>query len=302
MESKRILLTGGAGFIGYSLYKALSSHYEMIVIDKKNKDGVFNKESINYIKGDLSEQKTFEKVKDKVDIMLHFGSHSSIISFKDHMIDKSTEVFRAFLNVLEFGKKMKIEKLVYPSSGTVYGGVSTSVEKILRPTNIYGAMKLIHEILAAQYDHEFSTIGLRIFMGYGPGEETKNEIASPVFQFLKEMLTGKSPIIWGDGRQNRDLVFIDDIKEIVSNILLQDITTPHLDVGSGVSTSFLDIVDIINQVLHTNISPTFVSKPKGYLEESKANPYLALNILGKPFVRPKEGISRFANYLQTIAK
>lgn len=296
MESKVILLTGGLGFIGSNVYNKIANNNEVIIFDKiqNNRQNDVKK---NFILGDVSNFNDLEKIKDNVDVILHFGSFPSIISYQTGMIEKAVESFKGFLNILEFGKRKNIEKFIYPSSGTVYGGISNTSSNLLTPKNIYGEIKLIHESLANYYKDSFKTIGLRIFMGYGPGEENKDNIASPVYLFLSKMIKGQSPIVWGNGTQSRDLIYISDIVDLISILIKNDVDLSHLDVGSGISTTFNEIISMINDILSKQIEPEYVKKPENYLEITKADPTEFIKILQRPLTPSKEGIQKFKSYL-----
>ncbi|OWP54423.1 MAG: hypothetical protein B2I18_03900 [Cuniculiplasma sp. C_DKE] len=290
-------MTGGLGFIASNVYKKIADHNEVIIFDRIQSKRQSDRED-NFVLGDVSNFNDLDKIKGNVDVILHFGSYPSIISYQTGMIEKAVESFKGFLNVLEFGKKKNIEKLIYPSSGTVYGGISNNSSSMLTPKNIYGEMKLIHESLANYYKDSFKSIGLRIFMGYGPGEEIKGNIASPVYLFLSKMMKGESPIVWGKGDQSRDLIYIDDIVDLISILIKNDINLSHIDIGSGVSTTFNEIISIINDVLSTEIEPEYVKKPENYLDVTKANPTDFLRILGKELTNPRKGFEMFRDYLE----
>ena len=297
MESKVILITGGAGFIGSNVYRQIVDNNQVLIFDRVQNNMPENIGS-NFILGDVSNFNDLEKIKGGVDIILHFGSYPSIISYQTGMIEKAVESFKGFMNILEFGKKKNIEKLIYPSSGTVYGGISNNSQFQLSPKNIYGEMKLIHESLANYYKDNFKSNGLRIFMGYGPGEEKKEDIASPVYLFLSKMMKGENPVVWGNGNQSRDLVYIDDIVELISILIKKDVNLSHIDVGSGVNTTFNEIISIINDVLETQIKAEYVQKPENYLEVTKADPTDFMKILGRNLIDPKKGIEKFRDYLE----
>ena len=106
----------------------------------------------------------------------------------------------------------------------------------------------------------------RIFTGFGPREELKGELASVVYHFLSEMMAGRSPVIWGDGEQTRDFVYIDDI---IDNILLDfQFDTGIKEIGTGISYSLNTVVNMINLYLGTDIQPEHIDKPQQYIENT----------------------------------
>lgn len=185
-------------------------------------------------------------------ILFHFASPSSNIIFNNAQDYCIEETIISFLNVIRFCREHKI-KLIYPSSATVY----------CYDRNNYANTKASLECIHQAYGGDM--LGLRIFAGYGVGEEHKGEYSSIVYQFCQKMLKGERPIIFGDGTQTRDFIYISDI---VDTILCNTSKQGFIDVGTGVSTSFNDIVKIINDQLNTNIEPIYKNKPNKYVQDT----------------------------------
>jgi UDP-glucose 4-epimerase len=154
-----------------------------------------------------------------LDFIFHFGAPSSVILFNKDLEGMFCKTVSGFLNVMEVAVKTKCRKVVYPSSGSVYGEVPPpqSEDAVPKPVNLYGIAKLTCERIADYYSRSrgIKSVGLRIFAGYGPSEDHKGDIASPVTIFLKSILKGENPIVFGDGTQSRDFVYIDDVVEAI---------------------------------------------------------------------------------------
>lgn len=150
------------------------------------------------------------------------------------------------------------EYLVFPSSATVYNKntayarVKSALEDLFLASGVPG-------------------LCLRISAGYGPGEAHKGQFASVVYQWTKQMMNGESPVIYGDGSQTRDFVYEDDIADTIAQWAWEGKTGIH-DIGTGVNTSFNQLVEYINTVLETHIEPIYVPKPANYVPETKVNP------------------------------
>jgi len=194
---------------------------------------------------------TYEELRPDVDYVFLFGSPSSNNWFNHALSYSVRETIENFISVAEFCKEHEI-KLIYPSSGTVYQGDTA-----------YAKTKKILEGLAEIYD--IGALGLRIFAGYGVGEGHKKGYSSVVYEFVQEMKAGRSPVIWGDGEQTRDFIYIDDI---IDNIILNLDKTGVIDIGTGCGDSINDLVMLINHKLGTNIKPKFIDKPESYIENS----------------------------------
>jgi nucleoside-diphosphate-sugar epimerase len=193
----------------------------------------------------------FNYVRKDVDVIFWFAAPSSQVLFHQAPEYCTNETLDNMMNLLEFCSDNNI-KLVYPSSATVYN-----------LNNDYAKCKAEVESLANKHEYK-NVLGLRIFAGYGD-EWHKGEYASVVFQFCKMMKQGKRPIILGDGTQTRDFIYVEDI---VDNILLNIDKTGIIDIGSGISTSFNDLVKIINEELGTNIQPIYIDKPSDYIQDT----------------------------------
>jgi len=274
MKNKSILLTGGFGFIGKQLTNEL--------VKKKCKVTIFDKlryvpnqlkdlKEIKVITGDCKDKNLEKKIKGDFDYIFHFGAPSSIIQFKNREYDRLGDTILGFLNIIKLAEKLSIDKLVYPSSGSVYGhSMPPQKEKNeLLTTNLYGVGKIACENIASVYN-KVNSVGLRIFAGYGPGEEHKKNYASLIALFLKSISKNKSPLVFGNGKQSRDFVYIDDIVKCI--ICAAEIKTPRiLNVGSGKSHTFIEVIEKINKQLKTDIKPNFVEKPVNYLENTQAS-------------------------------
>ena len=195
--------------------------------------------------------KIYSELRPDVDYVFLFGSPSSDHWFKQASDYSIQETLGNLMRVAGFCNTYGI-KLIYPSSGTIYNPVTT-----------YSKTKLASEVVAMIYNDNF--LGLRIFAGYGVGEGHKKEYASVVYQFIKNIKKGESPVIWGDGKQTRDFIYIDDIVEtIISNLDKEGV----FDIGTGENHSLNQVVKLINKNLKTNINPIYIPKPPNYLNHT----------------------------------
>jgi nucleoside-diphosphate-sugar epimerase len=297
METKNILITGVGGFIGYNLLKRITPRHHVIAIDKMDIPMETTVKPDFIVKGDLSNPNTFDLIKERIDVIYHFGSISSIRQYEGNLLPGSVDTLSSFINVMEFARKNQVSSVIYPSSGTVYGNTSSSVERKISPVNIYGAMKYSSELIANLYANYFQTIGLRIFMGYGDGEERKGDFASPVYLFMEKILRDQQPVVWGDGTQSRDLIYIDDIVEILDKCLSIKNENLVFDVGTGHRTNFISIIDQVNEITNKNIKPIFVPRPNNYLETTTADPRFMIELLGRNPINSAAGIRKFYDYL-----
>lgn len=183
----------------------------------------------------------------------YFGAPSSGILFDEDISLCMRETIGHFISLLDRCKRTG-EYLIYPSSATV-----------INKNTSYARCKAILEELHLAYG--VPALGLRIAAGYGPGESHKGEYASVIYQWCQQMRKGERPVIFGDGTQTRDFIYIDDIVDNIERLARKQ-TMGIVEIGTGVNTSFNEVVATINKVLGTNIKPVYVPKPGFYVEET----------------------------------
>ena len=295
MESKKVLVLGGSGFIGSKITELSLRQNETTVIDIMEPSV---KDSAMFVKGDVTQSKTFEKLKEKFDVIFDFASPSSMRLYDLSPISLPTDTVRGFLNILEYSRKTNVSNLIFPSSCTVYGNTAGDVKKAIDPLNVYASLKYFYESMGKVYSKFFKTTALRIFMGYGPGEEGKKQIGSPIFLFIDDIMNNRNPEIWGDGKQSRDVVYIDDIAEVAVKSINQDSSWKVFDVGTGISISFNDIISVISEVTGKDVKPKYVRpRASGYQNVTKADPSEFIGILGHDPIQAKRGIKLFFEHL-----
>lgn len=296
--SKSVLVTGGCGFIGKALCSVLLRQgYEVVIvdIDTSSVGEVINEARI--IHGDVTDAGMWKSLPD-CDYVFHLAAPSSIILFEDNLdlCIKTTMV--GLMNAFEWARSVNANKLIYPSSGSIFGKSSTKCSETTKPdpVNTYGKTKLACEYLAAIYNNYVPSSGLRIFAGYGPEEDRKGKIASVVTLFINDILHGRSPMIYGDGNQTRDFVYIEDIVEAMIKVMTNQ-ATGVLNVGSGESISFNEVVQKINALAGTHVSPMYTKKPSKYLEKTSCDPSTLKRLLGKEVISFDEGIRKYMQHL-----
>jgi len=295
---KTVIVTGGAGFIGSQLVKRITRYGATVfVIDnfstgrKDNLRGIGCKivESNVRLINDL-------KLCD-IDLIFHLGAPSSDVLFRENPTQCLLDTINGFAKVLKFAREHQVKKLIYSSSSSVYGRTPPpqSETSPTLATNLYGAAKLICENVANCIS-EVKSIGLRIFAGYGPGEKHKGKIASVITLFLNQILNGEKPIVYGNGRQRRDFVYIDDIVDALIESAKTNIEGV-VNIGTGRSYSFIEVLNLLMELLEKRASPTFVRKPKGYFDHTQAEISKMTECLG---IHPMDLQTGIEHYLAEI--
>ena len=273
---KTCVVTGAAGFIGQNIASQLiNNKAKVIVIDNFSYNA--KRANINpkatIIRGDVRDKKNFAKLGENVDYLFHFAAPSSITLFKKDQRECADITIQGFCNAIDFCSRNNV-RFVYPSSGSVYAGTAipqAENSKINRASlNFYAEAKYALEFIQKAYGDACNSLGVRIFAGYGPSEAHKGDFASVIYIFCKQILGGEAPVIFGDGKQKRDFVYIDDLVEGILT-LGQNCQEPIVNIGSGVNVSFNKIIEIINNLAKTNIEAEYIKKPGVYLEETLAD-------------------------------
>ena len=299
----KALVTGGLGFLGSNISDELEAKNIYFRILDKNKNSKVPKSRLDKtIFADVTDKGAMRSLeREGFDLIFHFAAPCSNTQFiKDPLC--LTETVNGMQNVMELARIVGA-KVVYPTSGTVYSGQFPQNEEVVlpMPISLYAAGKIMYEYVADYYKriYNISSTGLRIFAGYGDREEYKLDLASAITLFLTPMLNGESPVIWGDGTQTRDFVYVKDISNIAVKIALDSKSPRVINVGSGEAHSFNDIVKVINEKLGTEIKPKYVEKPKGYLENTKGDISLARELYGLIPTTLDAGIKKYIEYRKT---
>jgi UDP-glucose 4-epimerase len=306
----RILITGGAGFIGSNIANTLSednNDTKVIALDNLSLGQTSNLSSkVKFVEGSIMDYKLMLKVTKGCDYVFHHAAKSSSPMFTPDPRQGIDTNLMGFMNVMEASKRNKVKKVIFSSSSSVYNGLAVPFKESCRivPKTFYECSFYCREILAHSYYLEsgLKSIGLRYFSVYGPNEIHKGRFANNISQFIWDMSRAKSPIIYGDGSQTRDFTFIKDV--VKSNILAmnaEEIECGVYNVGTGIKTSFNRLINIINENLGTNLSPTYVDNPIiNYVHDTQADiSLIRSNLKYKPTHSIEEGIRKMVGlYLQ----
>jgi UDP-glucose 4-epimerase len=306
----RILITGGAGFIGSNIANTLSednNDAKVIALDNLSLGHTSNLSNrVKFVEGSIMDYELMLKVTKGCDYVFHHAAKSSSPMFTPDPRQGIDTNLMGFMNVMEASKRNKVKKVIFASSSSVYNGLAVPFKESCRvvPKTFYECSFYCREILAYSYyiENGLKSIGLRYFSVYGPNEIHKGRFANNISQFIWDMSRAKSPIIYGDGSQTRDFTFIKDV--VKSNILAmnaEEIECGVYNVGTGIRTSFNRLIDIINKNLGINLSPTYVDNPiKNYVHDTQADlSLIKSNLKYKPTHSIEEGIRKMVGvYLQ----
>ena len=281
----KILVTGGAGFIGSHIAEYLVQRGDDVTVldnlitgSKENLTKINDK--INFVNGDIRDHKLLEELVSDTTGVFHEAALASVqqsFSMKDEYIDVNVAGTE---NIFKLAKEYGF-KIVYASSSSVYGNpkkIPVKEDDERKPINPYAKTKLDGEDLAKKYSEiGVKVIGLRYFNVFG--KRQSKEYAGVIKLFLQRIQQKKSPKINGDGLQTRDFVHIDDV--VKANVLAMDSDINHrfLNVGSGLPTSVLDLANLIIEVSGLSLEPIHGPELSGDVRATQADIKLIRKLL-----------------------
>ena len=294
----RFLVTGGAGFVGNHLVKLLvEKGHEVKVIDnlikgkKENLLDIFNK--IEFINSDIRDYENLEKNLHNVDGIFHQAALTVVQDSFDNPDEYHDVNVVGTENIFKLAHKYDL-KVVYASSSSVYGHqdkmpIEETAER--KPINPYGKTKLDDEYLFEKYSKMGTKIiGLRYFNIFGEGQTP--EYAGVITKFLDRIKNKKAPIIFGNGKQIRDFIYVGDI--ILANLsaMTNDIESSLINIGSGKPMTILELAKMFLDISKLDLKPIFEDPLEGDIEKSHADISLAIKSFNwKPKKELKEWLT-----------
>ena len=302
----RILVTGGAGFVGSNLAKRLEQvGHEVVVLDNFSSGDFsnlvgFHGDVISMGRESPGGGGGWREPCRQCDVIFHEASITdTTVTDQLHMMQNNVEGFRM---VLGWAGKWAA-RVVWASSAAVYGNLMApnKLSDTPAPLNVYGYSKLAMERLAARWAAEhakFPVIGLRYFNVYGPGERHKGKFASMIWQLSLQVKAGKRPRVFSPGDQKRDFVSIEDVIE--ANLLAMKAERAEramvFNVGCGKAHSFNEVIAGLNRALGTKLEPEYFENPYAFFQNhTEADISETQRVLGyKPrFADVAEGIAAY---------
>jgi len=279
MKNKNIIVTGGLGFIGSHIVEELIDKNKITIIDDKSTGKIENLENPNHenlklIIGNLNDLDLNEICKE-IDYIFHLAALANVPKSVENPLLNHENNVNATLKLLIAAKNNNVKKIVFSSSSAIYGenpNMPLKENEVPLPASPYAAAKASCELYCQSFtkNYNLATVSLRYFNVFGPKQDVNSQYAAVIPNFIHALVNNEQPIIYGDGEQSRDFIYVKDV--VKANIAAcESDYNGVLNVASGTSLSINDLFKIIKKVLNSNIDPKFLDDRPGDIKHSLAN-------------------------------
>jgi UDP-N-acetylglucosamine 4-epimerase len=312
LTNKKILITGGAGFIGSNLCEYfLSNNNKVVCLDnfatghRHNIEKFISNSNFTLIEGDIRDLETCKKAVDGVDYVLHQAALGSVPRSLSDPITSNDVNVSGFLNMLVAARDGNVKRFIYAASSSTYGdskGLPKVEDVIGKPLSPYAITKYVNELYATIFSNTYGleTIGLRYFNVFGRNQDPNGAYAAVIPKFVSQFINHESPVINGDGMFSRDFTYIDNVVQMNEKALLTEnplaINTVY-NTAFGDRTTLNDLINYLKEFLTefdaeiANVEVIYGPNRAGDIPHSLASIDKAKNLLGySPKFSMREGL------------
>jgi UDP-glucose 4-epimerase len=290
IDFNNALVTGGAGFIGSHLVEALlSAGCKVTVLDNLSTGNLFNLEPvmdhITFYQNDIRELDMLEKAAEGCDVIFHLAAVVAVQQTVSNPVESTMINDIGTINVLEAARAKKVRRLVLASSCAVYGDDPRLPKKesmMPRPASPYAVHKLSGEHYARVYFDLFGleTVSLRFFNVYGPRQDPSSPYSGVISIFMAKAVSNQVPVIYGDGNQSRDFVYVKDVvKAILLAASTDNLAGNVLNIGTGSYVLINRLWELIASLSGQHLAPRHEPARSGDILHSVAGMELAQSVL-----------------------
>jgi len=265
-EMKKVVVTGGAGFIGSHLAEELVRQgYHVVIIDdlstgkEENIEGLSSKGNVEFVQDSITNLPLLQKLFQGIDYVFHEAAIPRVPRSIDDPLTPNEVNIGGTLNVLLAARENGVRKIIYASSSSVYGDTPPGAQRedmTPNPISPYAVTKLAGEYYSNIFHRLYSlpTVSLRYFCVYGPRQDPQSQYATVIPSFIERISQNLPPVIYGDGEQSRDFTYIDDI--VRANILVIEKNAEGVyNIGSGRSTTINHLAETTLKLMGKNLKP-----------------------------------------------
>ena len=327
ISNKKILITGGAGFIGSNLCGYFLEHNEVVCLDnfstghRHNIEQFLSNPNFTLIEGDIRNLETCEKAVLGIDFVLHQAALGSVPRSINDPITTNEVNVSGFLNMLIASRNANVKRFIYAASSSTYGDSEKlpKIEEVIgKPLSPYAVTKYVNELYADVFSKTYGmeTIGLRYFNVFGRNQDPNGAYAAVIPKFVAQFLNHESPVINGDGNFSRDFTYIDNVIQMNELAMLTEnksaINTVY-NTAFGERTTLNELVNSLREFLSTydneiaNVPIIYGENRVGDIPHSLASIEKAKELLNyQPKFSMKEGLKEavkwYWNNLQEKSK
>ncbi len=310
---EKAVVTGGVGFIGSHLAEELVSEgYHVIILDDlstgkvENIETLLKNKSVEFIQGSITDYPRLQKVFDGVSYVFHHAAYKSIPGSIADPLRVCEVNIEGTLKVLMAARDCGVRKVIFASSSSVYGNTASmpqSEDMPPSPLSPYAVTKLTGEHYGTIFRQIYglSTVCLRYFNVYGPRQDVYSQYAAVIPTFIQKVSQNLPPVIFGDGEQSRDFVFVRDV--VRANILAARNNAEGVyNVGSGYSVTINQLVATILQLIGKDLKPVHEDTKPGEVTQSLADIKKASSFGYKPQWSLKDGMAETIAYFKKASE
>ena len=279
MNNKNILITGGAGFIGSHTVNELINDNNIVIVDNFSTGNINNidnpdHENLKIINEDIRKV-NFDEVTKNIDYIFHFAAMASVQLSIENPLECYEINLDATVRLLNSAIKNNVKKVIFASSSSVYGdnnNLPLKESETLMPASPYAASKAGCELYLKTFheDYGLEYVALRYFNIFGPKQDKNSPYAAVIPNFISAILEGETPIIYGDGEQSRDFVYIGDV--VTANIrACESDFNGVINIASGKKLTINQLYDLIRNALGSDVEAEYQPRCIGDIKHSLAD-------------------------------
>lgn len=287
----KVIITGGAGFIGSHLAEhLLAAGHSVRIVDNLStgkRENLPTHPQLDFVLGDIRDQGLVLEVTAGVDAIVHLAAVASVQASVDDPIGTHETNFDGTLHLLEAARKNNIRRFLYASSAAVYGDnprLPLPEDEIPNPLSPYAVDKLAGEYYLRFYHAKFGieTSAFRFFNIFGPRQDPSSPYSGVISIFIERVRHRAAVTVFGDGRQTRDFVYVGDLAALLAQALARPQTVGQvINVGRGKQCSLIDLLEALEKLTGKTIERRFESARLGDIVHSRADTTKLLRLFGK---------------------
>jgi UDP-glucose 4-epimerase len=271
-----------------------------------NLEGVLG--SIEFVAGDVCDEDLVRDLMHSVEYVFHQAALASVPLSVERPLETHSVCTTGTLVILDAARRAGVRRVIYASSSAVYGDQPTAAKResdLPAPISPYGAAKLAGEIFCRAFfaTYGMETVCLRYFNVFGPRQDPESPYAAVIPRFVSAIVRGASPVVYGDGHQSRDFVYVEDV--VRANLLAMSasgVAGRVFNIATGRAVSLLELLQVLEDIFGFPVRPRFDPPRPGDIRQSMADITQAEQVLGyRPQVSLAEGLRRAIGYYRQLA-